>query len=145
MNKLEETIRALADDEGFVHVDELLRAIAGLSDEQGNWEREKKEFLLREIFWRAGTKDAEYLAYHYQKDAVFNEQGELSNAAELVAKAREELPEFFPKRSVRLAGVRPQEGKSPAGSKKSLAGMSYRERAELLANDPALYQKLRNL
>ena len=57
--------------------------------------------------------------------------------------AKEELPEMFPKKSARLLGVRPQEGKSVQPGKADFAGMGYAERAELYARNPELYRKLR--
>ena len=103
----------------------------------------KKEFLLREVFWKAGARDAAYLAYHYREDAVFDESGRLVNGEELAARAKEEYPEFFQRRQARLSGVKPQEGKSVLPGKEAFSGMGYAQRAELYAKDPELYRKLR--
>lgn len=146
MMNLNELVQSLVREDGTLSAEQLLLAAEQLPDaeaERSVWEAEKREFLLKEVFWKAGAREADYLAYHYRKEAIFGEDGSLVNGEELVAKAKEELPEFFPKRSVRLNGVRPQEGKSTLLSKESLAGMSYAERADLLARDPGLYHKLR--
>ena len=146
MMNLNELVQSLVNEDGTLSAEQLLLAAQQLTDpidEKSLWEEERKEFLLKEIFWKAGAREADYLAYHFRKDAIFNDDGSLQNGDELVAKAKEDLPDFFPKRSVRLNGVRPQEGKSTPFSQESLAGMSYSERADLFARDPALYRKLR--
>lgn len=143
MTDLEELVRSLEQEDGTVPAEELLRAAAGIADRESAWEAERREFLLREVFWKAGAREAEYLAYRYRKEAVFSEDGALQNGEELVLKAREELPEFFSRRQPKLAGVRPQEGKSSGYAKQSLEGMSYAERAELFSRDRELYRRLR--
>ncbi|MGI5894261.1 MAG: hypothetical protein ACOX6P_06655 [Candidatus Merdivicinus sp.] len=141
--------RPLADEEGKLSVEDLAAALSGLLDSAAlcnqQWQLEKREFLLREAFWKAGAREADFLAYRYRQAALFDEQGNLLNAEELVALAKEELPDFFPKRSVKMTGVKPQEGKSTGGPRQNLNGMSYAERADLLAKDPDLYRRLRNL
>ena len=122
----------------------LLEALAEMElSQKESWQDEKKEFLLREVFWKAGARDAAYLAYHYREDAVFDESGRLVNGEELAARAKEEYPEFFQRRQARLSGVKPQEGKSVLPGKEAFSGMGYAQRAELYAKDPELYRKLR--
>lgn len=140
---LVELVRSLEREDGMVPAEELLQAAAGLPDREAAWEAERREFLLKELFWKAGAREAEYLAYRCRKEAVFGEDGALQNGEELVLKAKEELPEFFARRQPRLAGVRPQEGRSSGCAKQSLEGMSYAERAELFSRDKELYRRLR--
>ena len=140
---LVELVRSLEREDGLVPAEELLQAAAGLPDREAAWEAERREVLLKEGFWKAGAREAEYLAYRYRKEAVFGEDGALLNSEELVLKAKEELPEFFARRQPRLTGVRPQEGKSSGYAKQSLEGMSYAERAELFSRDKELYRRLR--
>ena len=95
---LVELVRSLEREDGLVPAEELLQAAAGLPDRKAAWEAERREFLLKEVFWKAGAREAEYLAYRYRKEAVFGEDGALLNGEELVLKAKEELPEFFARR-----------------------------------------------
>ena len=144
MTGLEELVRSLEREDGLVPAEELLQAAAGLTaDRESTWTAERREFLLREAFWRAGAREADYLAYRYRKEAVFSEDGALQNGEELVRRAREELPEFFVRRQPKLTGVRPQEGRSSGDAQRSLEGMSYAERAELFSRDKELYRRLR--
>lgn len=86
---LVELVRSLEREDGLVPAEELLQAAAGLPDREAAWEAERREFLLKEVFWKAGAREAEYLAYRYRKEAVFGEDGALLNGEELVLKAKE--------------------------------------------------------
>ena len=146
VEKIRQLVEAMADEAGMVEAAALLEALGELEEScpgEAKWQKERREFLLREVFWKAGAKDAAYLAYRCREEAVFDEAGKLVNGEELAAKAKEELPEMFPKKSARLLGVRPQEGKSVQPGKADFAGMGYAERAELYARNPELYRKLR--
>ena len=144
MEEIRQLVESMTDEAGMVDAAALLEALAEMElSQKESWQDEKKEFLLREVFWKAGAKDAAYLAYRCREEAVFDEAGKLVNGEELAAKAKEELPEMFPKKSARLLGVRPQEGKSVQPGKADFAGMGYAERAELYARNPELYRKLR--
>lgn len=144
MEEIRQLVESMTDEAGMVDAAALLEALAEMElSQKESWQDEKKEFLLREVFWKAGAKDAAYLAYRCREEAVFDEAGKLVNGEELAAKAKEELPEMFPQKSARLLGVRPQEGKSVQPGKADFAGMGYAERAELYARNPELYRKLR--
>ncbi len=144
MEEIRQLVESMTDEAGMVDAAALLEALAEMElSKKEAWQEEKKEFLLREIFWKAGARDAAYLAYHYREDAVFDESGRLVNGEELAAKAKEEYPEFFQRRQARLSGVKPQEGKSVLPGKEAFSGMGYAQRAELYAKDPELYRKLR--
>ena len=144
MEEIRQLVESMTDEAGMVDAAALLEALAEMElSQKGSWQDEKKEFLLREVFWKAGARDAAYLAYHYREDAVFDESGRLVNGEELAARAKEEYPEFFQRRQARLSGVKPQEGKSVLPGKEAFSGMGYAQRAELYAKDPELYRKLR--
>lgn len=144
MEEIRQLVESMTDEAGMVDAAALLEALAEMElSQKESWQDEKKEFLLREVFWKAGARDAAYLAYHYREDAVFDEAGRLINGEELAAKAKEEYPEFFQRRQARLSGVKPQEGKSVLPGKEAFSGMGYAQRAELYAKDPELYRKLR--
>ena len=144
MEEIRQLVESMTDEAGMVDAAALLEALAEMElSQKESWQDEKKEFLLREVFWKAGARDAAYLAYHYREDAVFDESGRLVNGEELAARAKEEYPEFFQRRQARLSGVKPQEGKSVLPGKEAFSGMGYAQRAELYAKDPELYRKLR--
>ena len=144
MEEIRQLVESMTDEAGMVDAAALLEALAEMElSQKESWQDEKKEFLLREVFWKAGARDAAYLAYHYREDAVFDESGSLVNGEELAARAKEEYPEFFQRRQARLSGVKPQEGKSVLPGKEAFSGMGYAQRAELYAKDPELYRKLR--
>ena len=144
MEEIRQLVESMTDEAGMVDAAALLEALAEMElSQKESWQDEKKEFLLREVFWKAGASDAAYLAYHYREDAVFDESGRLVNGEELAARAKEEYPEFFQRRQARLSGVKPQEGKSVLPGKEAFSGMGYAQRAELYAKDPELYRKLR--
>ena len=146
MEEIRQLVESMTDEAGMVDAAALLEALAEMElSQKESWQDEKKEFLLREVFWKAGARDAAYLAYHYREDAVFDESGRLVNGEELAARAKEEYPEFFQRRQARLSGVKPQEGKSVLPGKEAFSGMGYAQRAELYAMDPELYRKLRGL
>ena len=146
MEEIRQLVESMTDEAGMVDAAALLEALAEMElSQKESWQDEKKEFLLREVFWKAGARDAAYLAYHYREDAVFDESGRLVNGEELAARAKEEYPEFFQRRQARLSGVKPQEGKSVLPGKEAFSGMGYAQRAELYAKDPELYRKLRGL
>lgn len=113
-----------------------------LDRERGEWRKERESFLLRELFWKAGGRDPEYLVYRFGGEAEFGEGGELLNGEALAEKAKEETPEQFAGRKLRLEGVRPQEGSSPMPDKRDFSVMGYRRRAELWERDPELYKRL---
>ncbi len=144
MEEIRQLVESMVDETGMVDAAALLEALAQLDfSGEEQWQAEKREFLLKELFWKAGAKDAAYLAYHYREEASFDESGKLTNGDELVAKAKEECPEMFQRRQSRLTGVKPQEGKSVLPGKEAFSNMSYAQRAELYASDPELYRKLR--
>ena len=144
MEEIRQLVESMTDEAGMVDAAALLEALAEMElSQKESWQDEKKEFLLREVFWKAGARDAAYLAYHYREDAVFDESGRLVNGEELAARAKEEYPEFFQRRQARLSGVKPQEGKSVLPGKEAFSGMGYAQRAGLYAKDPELYRKLR--
>ena len=144
MEEIRQLVESMTDEAGMVDAAALLEALAEMElSQKESWQDEKKEFLLREVFWKAGARDAAYLAYHYREDAVFDESGRLVNGEELAARAKEEYPEFFQRRQARVSGVKPQEGKSVLPGKEAFSGMGYAQRAELYAKDPELYRKLR--
>ena len=63
---LVELVRSLEREDGLVPAEELLQAAAGLPDRKAAWEAERREFLLKEVFWKAGAREAEYLASRIQ-------------------------------------------------------------------------------
>ena len=139
---MEEILRLLEEltaEDGTVPAEAFREKLAALA---AGWGEERKALLLREEFWRAGAKQAEFLAYQYRDAAQFDEAGGLTNGAELVEQAKEEYIEFFTRQTVKMSGIRPQEGKSPDGPH-SLAGMGYAERLRLLNDDPEMYQRLK--
>ena len=144
MEEIRQLVESMTDEAGMVDAAALLEALAEMElSQKESWQDENKVLLLRVVFWKAGGRDAAYLAYHYREDAVFDESGRLVNGEELAARAKEEYPEFFQRRQARLSGVKPQEGKSVLPGKEAFSGMGYAQRAELYAKDPELYRKLR--
>ena len=113
-----------------------------LERERAEWRKEREGFLLRELFWKAGGRDPEYLVYRFGGEAEFGGGGELLNGEALAEKAKEEAPEQFAGRKLRLEGVRPKEGGSPMLDKREFSAMGYQRRAELWERDPELYSRL---
>ena len=153
MEEILALIQNLAAEDGSLNAAALSEQISPLlrsmEDQLQNLQQlrteEKRRFALAEALIRGGATDADYLLFKLAGRASYNPDGSIANADELLAKAKEEFPEFFSKRR-RLSGVQPGEGDSGGTlAAEEFGRMGYRDRLKLFEDDPELYRSLQSM